>query len=52
MLPVLVFGARATTLAATGQDPAGPLYLLAALAVLAVTLGPFATAAAVRVSLE
>lgn len=52
MLPVLVFGARATTLAATGQDPAGPLYLLAALAVLAVTLAPFATAAAVRVSLE
>ena len=52
MLPVLVFGARATTLAATGQDPVGPLYLLAALAVLAVTLGPFAIAAAVRVSLE
>ena len=52
MLPVLVFGARATTLAATGQDPAGPLYLLAALAVLAITMGPFATAAAVRVSLE
>ena len=47
MLPVLVFGARATTLAATGQDPVGPLYLLAALAVLAVTLGPFAIAAAV-----
>ena len=52
MLPVLVFGARATTLAATGQDPVGPLYLLAALAVLAITLGPFAIAAAVRVSLE
>jgi heme exporter protein B len=52
MLPVLVFGARATTLAATGQEPAGPLYLLAALAVLALSLGPFATAAAVRVSLE
>ena len=52
MLPVLVFGARATTLAATGQDPVGPLYLLAALAVLAVTLGPFAIAAAVLVSLE
>lgn len=52
MLPVLVFGARATTLAAAGQEPAGPLYLLAALAALAVTLGPFATAAAVRVSLE
>ncbi|MCZ6516180.1 MAG: heme exporter protein CcmB [Gammaproteobacteria bacterium] len=52
MLPVLVFGARATTLAAAEQEPAGPLYLLAALAALAVTLGPFATAAAVRVSLE
>ncbi len=52
MLPVLVFGSRATTLAAMGQDPAGPLYLLAALAVLAITLAPFATAAGVRVSLE
>ena len=52
MLPVLVFGSRATTLAVMGQDPAGPLYLLAALAVLAITLAPFATAAGVRVSLE
>jgi heme exporter protein B len=51
-MPVLVFGARATDIAATGGDPSGGLYLLAAMSVLALTLAPFATAAAVRVSLD
>ncbi len=50
--PVLIFGARATDLAAQGESPAGPLYLLAALAALAVSLGPLASAAALRVGLE
>lgn len=50
--PVLIFGARATELAALGESVAGPLYLLASLAVLAISLGPLVTAAAVRTALE
>lgn len=50
--PVLIFGTRATELAALGESVAGPLYLLASLAVLAVSLGPPITAAAVRTALE
>lgn len=50
--PVLIFGTRATDLAIHGEPIAAPLYFLASMAVLAVTLGPFAAAAAVRVSLE
>jgi heme exporter protein B len=50
--PLLIFGARATDLAAHGEATAGPLYLLAALAVLAVSVGPIAVAAAVKVGLE
>jgi heme exporter protein B len=51
-LPVLIFGARATQLAISGSPLLAPLELLAALAVLAVTLAPLAAAAAVRISLE
>ncbi len=51
-VPVLIFGAQAAAQAARGDDPAGALYLLAALLVLGITLVPFAIAAAVRVSLE
>jgi len=51
-MPVLIFGARATELAIKGADFAPPLYLLGALAVLGITLAPFAAAAAVRISLE
>ncbi|HEX7080355.1 MAG TPA: heme exporter protein CcmB [Gammaproteobacteria bacterium] len=50
--PLLIFGARATDLAAHGEATAGPLYLLAALAVLAVSAGPVAVAGALRVGLE
>ena len=50
--PVLVFGTRATELAALGEPVAGPLYLLASLAVLAISLGPLVTAAAVRTALD
>lgn len=50
--PVLIFGARATVLALDSEPAAGPLYLLASLAFLAVSLGPIAIAAALRVSLE
>lgn len=51
-LPVLIFGARATQLAIHGSSFLAPLELLAALAVLGVTLAPLAAAAAVRISLE
>jgi heme exporter protein B len=50
--PLLIFGARATDLAAHGEATAGPLYLLAALAVLALSVGPLAVAAALRVGAE
>ena len=51
-VPVLIFGAQAAAQAARGEDPAGALYLLAALLVLGITLAPFAIAAAIRISLE
>ena len=51
-VPVLIFGARASALAIKGEPLAAPLYLLAAIAVLAATLAPLALAAAVRIGLE
>lgn len=51
-VPVLIFGARATKLIIEGGDPAGALYLLAAVTVLAVTLAPLATAAVLRIAVE
>jgi heme exporter protein B len=51
-VPVLVFGSRATDLAIRGEPFLAPLELLAAFAVLGVTLAPLAAAAAVRISLE
>jgi len=51
-VPVLIFGARATALAIAGEPTAAPLYLLGAMAVLAITLAPWAVAAAVRIGLE
>ncbi len=52
IVPVLIFGARATDLAAHGEDAVGVLYLLAAVFALALSLGPFAIAAAIRISLD
>jgi heme exporter protein B len=51
-MPILIFGAQATDLAVRGASYAAPLYLLAALAILGITLAPLAAAAAVRISLE
>lgn len=50
--PLLIFGTRATDLSINGEPPTAPLLFLAALAVLAVSLGPLAIAAAVKVGLE
>jgi heme exporter protein B len=51
-VPVLIFGARAVDLAMHGEGVAGPLNLLAALLLFFVSLGPFAMAAAMRISVE
>jgi heme exporter protein B len=51
-MPVLIFGARAVDLAMHGEPVAGPLNLLAAMALLFVSLAPFAMAAAMRISVE
>jgi heme exporter protein B len=51
-VPVLIFGARATEQAITGEPSAAALYLLGAMAVLTATLAPWAVAAAVRIGLE
>lgn len=52
MLPVLMLGARATDLAVSGENPAGPLYLLGALLALALSLVPVAAATAIRISVD
>jgi heme exporter protein B len=51
-VPVLIFGSRATDMALHGESAAGPLYLLAAMMMLAVSLAPLATAAAIRTMME
>lgn len=51
-MPLLIFGARAVELAIIGEAAGGPLYLLAAMLVLAVTLAPLTAAAAVRISID
>lgn len=51
-IPVLIFGSRATQLAIQGSDYTAAVQLLAAMAVLGITLAPLAAAAAVRISLE
>ena len=51
-MPALIFGARAIDLAIHGDSARGPLLLLAAMLVLALTLAPFAVAAALRISAE
>jgi heme exporter protein B len=51
-MPILIFGARAVELAGFGESAGGPLKLLAALAVLGISLGPIAIAAAIRIGVE
>lgn len=51
-VPVLIFGATVVHNAAVGLETAGQLYLLAALLMLALSLSPLATAAALRISLN
>ena len=51
-MPVLIFGARTVSLAAAGDVYATGIFALAAYAVGALSLTPFATAAALRISNE
>ena len=51
-IPVLIFGASATANAALGLPVTGELTFLAGLVVLALTLTPWATAAALRIRMS
>ena len=51
-IPVLIFATNAVTASGAGMPVEGQLYFLAALLVLALTLAPLATAAALRISLS
>ncbi len=51
-MPVLIFGARTVSLAAAGDVYSMGVFALGAYAVAAVSLAPFATAAALRISNE
>lgn len=51
-MPILIFGARTVSLAATGDAYTAGIYFLAAYCMLALTLAPFATAAALKISNE
>lgn len=51
-VPTLIFGAGAITLAMSGADVSAQIYLLTAISMLSVTVGPFAVQAALRISLE
>ncbi len=51
-IPVLIFGAGAVDASIAGVDPTANIYLLAALLVVSLIFAPWATAAALRISLE
>jgi heme exporter protein B len=51
-VPVLIFGAGAVDASAIGMDASGHLSILGALLLLGMVLAPWATAAALRISLE
>jgi heme exporter protein B len=51
-VPVLIFGAHAVAGAMRGEAASGPIYFLAAMLLLALSLGPFAMSAAIRISVE
>jgi heme exporter protein B len=51
-MPLLIFGARAVAMQMDGDSPVGPLQLLAAIFFLALSLGPLAMSAAIRISVE
>jgi heme exporter protein B len=51
-VPVLIFGAHVVAGSMRGEAVSGPIYFLAAMLFLALSLGPFAMSAAIRISVE
>jgi heme exporter protein B len=51
-MPILIFGARTVSLVANGEATGGGIYFLGGYCMLALSLAPFATAAALRISNE
>lgn len=51
-VPALIFGAGAVDASVMGMSPAANLYLLGAFAIVSLLFSPWATAAALRISLE
>lgn len=51
-IPVLIFGAGAVDASISGMSPAANLYLLGACAMVSLVFAPWATSAALRISLE
>jgi heme exporter protein B len=51
-IPVLIFGAGAVDASITGMSPQANLYLLAAFLLVSLVFAPWATSAALRISLE
>ena len=51
-MPLLIFGARGVGMQMDGDSPAGALQLLAAIFFMALSLGPIAMSAAIRISVE
>ena len=51
-IPALIFGAGAVDASIMGMNPAANLYLLGAFAIVSLLFSPWATAAALRISLE
>lgn len=51
-IPILIFGAGAVDASIAGLSPAGNLYLIGALFIVTLVFAPWATSAALRISLE
>ncbi len=51
-VPVLIFGTSAVDAAASGLPTAGPLYMMAAILILSLTLTPFAIVSALKIGIS
>jgi len=51
-LPAMIFGSKAIEYSILGFDPTAPLYFLIGMMIFTSTLGPFVTAAAIRISID
>ena len=51
-LPILIFGSKAIEYSILGMDISGPFYFLTGMMLLSFSLGPIATAFAIRISID